>query len=177
MADTLLELSNVETAYGRSQVLFGVSFAIAAGQMVTVSGDNAHAFQAGLETKGYLLAQGDRRDFVIVDRAGGIHSLGRRIDGMKAAELHEFMAPFDRDSGQFKGLRFIQGGRSRPRRLVYLAGVVAKRFDVGFKAFAQRLAERGKPPKVITVAVMRKLIEAANLVLGRGQPWVKQTQT
>ena len=35
MADALLELSNVETAYGRSQVLFGVSFAIAAGQMVT----------------------------------------------------------------------------------------------------------------------------------------------
>lgn len=101
--------------------------------------------------------------------------LGTMKRGQAAALLG--VAPFDRDSGQFKGLRFIQGGRSRPRRLVYLAGVVAKRFDVGFKAFAQRLAERGKPPKVITVAVMRKLIEAANLVLGRGQPWVKQTQT
>ena len=40
MADALLELSNVETAYGRSQVLFGVSFAIAAGQMVTLMGRN-----------------------------------------------------------------------------------------------------------------------------------------
>jgi len=40
MADTLLELTNVETAYGRSQVLFGVSFAIAAGQMVTLMGRN-----------------------------------------------------------------------------------------------------------------------------------------
>ena len=40
MADALLELSNVETTYGRSQVLFGVSFAIPAGQMVTLMGRN-----------------------------------------------------------------------------------------------------------------------------------------
>lgn len=58
--------------------------------------DNAIAFQAALEAKGYRLAQGDRRDFVIVDRAGGIHSLARRIDGMKAAELRAFMASIDR---------------------------------------------------------------------------------
>lgn len=101
--------------------------------------------------------------------------LGSMRRGQAASLLG--VAPFDRDSGQFKGLRFIQGGRSRARRLVYLAGVTAKRFDKGFKAFAERLAQRGKPPKVITVAVMRKLIEAANLVLGRGQPWVKQHAT
>ena len=40
MADALLELTNVETAYGRSQVLFGVSFGISAGQMVTLMGRN-----------------------------------------------------------------------------------------------------------------------------------------
>src|SRR6185369_4260704 len=40
MADVLLELTNVETAYGRSQVLFGVSFAIPSGQMVTLMGRN-----------------------------------------------------------------------------------------------------------------------------------------
>ena len=40
MADALLQLSNVETAYGRSQVLFGVSFDIAAGEMVTLMGRN-----------------------------------------------------------------------------------------------------------------------------------------
>jgi len=101
--------------------------------------------------------------------------LGSMKRGQAASLLG--VAPFDRDSGQFKGLRFIQGGRSRPRRLMYLAGLIAKRFDAGFKAFAERLAERGKPPKVITVAVMRKLIEAANLVLGRKQPWIKQPQT
>ena len=40
MADALLQLTNVETAYGRSQVLFGVSFDIAAGEMVTLMGRN-----------------------------------------------------------------------------------------------------------------------------------------
>jgi transposase len=87
------------------------------------------------------------------------------------------VAPFDRDSGQFKGLRFIAGGRARPRRMLYLAALAAKRCDPGLKAFVQRLLARGKPPKVAIVAVMRKLIEAANLVLSRGQPWVKQLAT
>jgi len=59
--------------------------------------DNAQAFHAVLHEHDYILAKGDRRDFVIVDRKGGIHSLARRIDGMKAAELREFMAPIDRE--------------------------------------------------------------------------------
>jgi hypothetical protein len=54
--------------------------------------DNPQAFEAALAERGYMLAKGDRRDFVIVDREGGIHSLARRIDGMKAAELREFMS-------------------------------------------------------------------------------------
>src|SRR5438128_9975847 len=40
MPEPLLQLSNVETAYGRSQVLFGVSFDIVAGEMVTLMGRN-----------------------------------------------------------------------------------------------------------------------------------------
>ena len=55
------------------------------------------------------------------------------------------VAPFDRDSGQWKGLRFISGGRARPRRMLYLAAVVAKRFDPGLKAFAERLRARAHP--------------------------------
>jgi hypothetical protein len=60
--------------------------------------DNAEAFKAALEERGYVLAQGDRRDFVIIDSKGGVHSLARRIDGMKAADLRAFMADIDRDS-------------------------------------------------------------------------------
>lgn len=84
------------------------------------------------------------------------------------------VAPFDRDSGQYKGQRHIYGGRGRLRRMLYMAGLVAKRYDDSFKAFAQRLLDRGKPPKVAIVAVMRKLIEAANSVLARGTPWLPQ---
>lgn len=87
------------------------------------------------------------------------------------------VAPFDRESGQWKGQRFICGGRRRPRRMLYLAALAAKRWDPSLKAFADGLAARAKPPKLIVVAVMRKLIEAANLILGRGQPWTKLRPT
>jgi transposase len=97
--------------------------------------------------------------------------LGQMRRGQPAALIGT--APFDRDSGQFKGLRFIAGGRQRPRRMLYLAALSAKRCDPGLKAFADQLLARGKPAKVAIVAVMRKLIEAANLVLARGQPWIK----
>lgn len=101
--------------------------------------------------------------------------LGALRKGQAAALIG--VAPFDRDSGQWKGLRFISGGRSRPRRMLYLAALSAKRCDPGLKAFAQSLVQRGKPLKVAIIAVMRKLIEAANLVLSRGQPWLKHPAT
>jgi hypothetical protein len=79
--------------------------------------DGAEAFRSALEDKGYLLAQGDRRDFVIVDRAGGIHSLARRIDGIRAADLREFMAPIDRDRlPSAEEARDVQIGRNDVRR-------------------------------------------------------------
>jgi branched-chain amino acid transport system ATP-binding protein len=40
MAEPVLALEGVETAYGLSQVLFGVSFAVGAGEMVTLMGRN-----------------------------------------------------------------------------------------------------------------------------------------
>jgi transposase len=82
------------------------------------------------------------------------------------------VAPFDRDSGRFKGQRHIAGGRTRTRRMVYLAALSASRCDVGLRAFAERLRAAGKQPKVVLVAVMRKLIHAANLVIARGTPWL-----
>lgn len=60
--------------------------------------DGPEAFRAALQERGYTLARGDRRDYVILDHKGGIHSLARRIDGMKAAELREFMSALDPES-------------------------------------------------------------------------------
>ena len=56
--------------------------------------------------------------------------------------------------------------------MLYLAALAAKRCDPGYRAFAQRLIAGGKAAKVAITAVMRKLIEAANLVLSRGTPWI-----
>jgi len=83
------------------------------------------------------------------------------------------VAPFDHDSGSLKGKRFVSGGRARPRTFTYLAALTAKRVNSPFKDFADRLEKAGKPPKVIVIAVMRKLIEAANIVLKRQTPWVE----
>ena len=95
--------------------------------------------------------------------------LGAMSPGEAASMLG--VAPFDHDSGRFKGQRHIAGGRTRSRRMVYLAALSASRCDPGLRAFAERLRAAGKRPKVVLVAVMRKLIHAANLVLARGTPW------
>ena len=97
--------------------------------------------------------------------------LGQMQHGQAAALLG--VAPYDRDSGQFRGQRFIAGGRRRPRRLVYIAALSAKRCDPTFKAVADRMLAKGKAKKVVIVAVMRRLIEAANIVLARAAPWNK----
>src|SRR3954451_9760581 len=52
--------------------------------------DNGQRFRAAIEAAGYVLARGDRRDFVVVDRTGDDYSLARQL-GMKAAELRAFM--------------------------------------------------------------------------------------
>jgi hypothetical protein len=59
------------------------------------TGDGA-AFAAALAQRGYILARGDRRDFVIVDGAGDDHSLARRLDGIKAAEIRTRLVALDR---------------------------------------------------------------------------------
>jgi len=60
--------------------------------------ENAAEFVEGLEATGYRLCIGDRRDFVILDQAGQVHSLARRLDGVKAKELKAFMEGYDRAS-------------------------------------------------------------------------------
>jgi Relaxase/Mobilisation nuclease domain len=60
--------------------------------------DSGQAFAAALDEHGYILARGDRRDFVVVDRAGDEHALGKKKLGAKAAEIRARMADIDRDA-------------------------------------------------------------------------------
>jgi hypothetical protein len=52
-------------------------------------------FQAALAERGWVLARGDRRDFVAIDPTGGVHSIARRIGGAKAADVRERFADID----------------------------------------------------------------------------------
>ena len=65
----------------------------------------------------------------------------------------------------------IWGGRSRVRRVLSLATLVAKRCNPVIRAFAQRLAAAGKPPKVVTTACMHKLLTILNAMLRHGAAW------
>ncbi|MGE0290451.1 MAG: relaxase/mobilization nuclease domain-containing protein [Bradyrhizobium sp.] len=78
--------------------------------------DNGHSFRAALEASGdYVLARGDRRDFVVIDRAGDEHSPARRL-GMKAAEVRKFMADLDRDDlPSVQEAKVYQLGRQQER--------------------------------------------------------------
>lgn len=72
------------------------------------------------------------------------------------------LAPHASDSGQRKGRRRIWGGRPRVKRILYIAALVASRFDPALKAFRTRLTDAGKPLKVALIAVARKLLTILN---------------
>jgi len=85
------------------------------------------------------------------------------------------LAPFNRDSGAMKGKRSISGGRKSVRCVLYMAAIAAKRCNPVIKAFAERLAQHGKPFKVIITACMRKLLVILNAIIKSGRPWMAQT--
>lgn len=82
------------------------------------------------------------------------------------------VAPFSRDSGRKKGQRFVRAGRVQVRAPVYMAGLVAIRFNPPLKSFYRRLRDAGKPPRLALVAVMRKLLTILNAILRDNKPWV-----
>jgi transposase len=81
------------------------------------------------------------------------------------------VAPFNRDSGTLRGKRTVWGGRSSVRATLYMATLVATRFNPVIKAFYQRLLEAGKPKKVALTACMRKLLTILNSMVKHGCPW------
>jgi transposase len=72
------------------------------------------------------------------------------------------VAPLNRDSGTLRGHRRIFGGRPRVRAVLYMAALVAVRWQPEFKAFYQQLRARGKLAKVALVACMRKWLVVLN---------------
>jgi len=81
------------------------------------------------------------------------------------------VAPVARDSGTFQGKRHIRGGRAQVRQAVYMAALVATRFNADMKRKYQTLIENGKPPKLALTVVMRKLIILANALIRDNRKW------
>jgi transposase len=81
------------------------------------------------------------------------------------------VAPFNRDSGRFRGTRAIWGGRARLRALLYMATLAAVRSNPLIRPFYQRLRAAGKKPKVALTACMRKLLTILNAMVRSGTRW------
>lgn len=81
------------------------------------------------------------------------------------------VAPFNRDSGTFRGKREVWGGRAPVRAALYMGALVATRHNPVIKEFYERLLAAGKPKKVALVACMRKLLSILNAVLRDRVVW------
>jgi len=89
--------------------------------------------------------------------------LGRLRDEAVAALVG--VAPYDRDSGRFQGLRRIAGGRRTVRGALFMATLSAVRHDRLLRAHHQQLLARGKKPLVALTACLRKLLVLLNRLL------------
>jgi transposase len=123
-----------------------------------------------------------------VDRLCTIPGVGRLTAATLVASLPELgtcnrweiaaltgTAPFNRDSGSYRGKKFCWGGRADPRRSLYMAALVGTRHNPVLKALYQRLRAQGKPAKQALTACMRKLAIYANALLRDNATWRQTT--
>ncbi len=99
----------------------------------------------------------------------GVPELGTLSNRQAAALVG--LAPMADDSGTHRGARRVTGGRKAVRAVLYMAAQSARRYNPPLREFADRLAAAGKEPKVVLIAVARKLLVIANAVLRTGTPW------
>lgn len=93
-----------------------------------------------------------------------------RLDRKRIAALAG-LAPWTRQSGQWRGKSFIGGGRASVRACLFMAALVASRHNPQLKAFHQRLLAAGKAKMVALIAVARKLLTILNAIIRDQTPW------
>ena len=81
------------------------------------------------------------------------------------------VAPFNRDSGTWRGRRTIWGGRAAVRSVLYMSTLVATRHNPVIRKFYERLLAAGKAKKVALIACMRKLLTILNAMVKNQQRW------
>ena len=118
------------------------------------------------------------------DLLTSVPSIGKTIAHTLLAELPELgalnrrqvaalagLCPWTRKSGQWKGKSFIAGGRAPVRSALFVAALVAVRWNPALKTFHQRLIAAGKEKMVALIAVARKLLTILNAILRDKSPW------
>ena len=81
------------------------------------------------------------------------------------------LAPWTRQSGQWRGKSFIGGGRKSVRNVLFMAAMVASHHNPILKPFRDKLVAAGKPKLVALIAVARKLLTILNAILRDQRPW------
>jgi len=118
------------------------------------------------------------------DLLASVPGIGDRIARALLADLPELgqldrraiaalagLAPFTRQSGQWRGQSFIAGGRAAPRSALFIGAMVAARHNGPLKAFYQRLVTAGKPKRLALIATARKLLTILNAIIRDKKPW------
>jgi transposase len=93
-----------------------------------------------------------------------------RLDRKEIAALAG-LAPFTRQSGQWRGRSFIGGGRAAVRSALFMGAMVARQHNPTLKAFFERLVAAGKPKMAALIAVARKLLTILNAIVRDQKPW------
>ena len=81
------------------------------------------------------------------------------------------LAPWTRQSGQWRGRSMTGGGRASVRAALYMGALVASRSNPVLKALYDRLLQVGKAKKVALIAVARRLLTFANAIIRSQTPW------
>ena len=81
------------------------------------------------------------------------------------------VVPFNRDSGNMRGKRYISGGRKAVRDMLYMAAVSASRHNNDMNAFYKRLTQKGKSAKLALTAIIRKIVILANALIKNNRLW------
>lgn len=121
------------------------------------------------------------------DLLASVPGIGRTIARTLLAELPELgtldrrraaalvgLAPWTRQSGQWRGRSLIGGGRASVRAALLMGAMVGARRNPVLKAFRDRLVAAGKPKLVALIATARKLVTILNAVLRDNKPWREQ---
>ena len=93
-----------------------------------------------------------------------------QVSGKQIAALAG-LAPFNCDSGHWRGKRHVWGGRRKVRVALYLAATVARQWNPAIRDFYGRLRKQGKSYRQAMIACARKLLVILNAMLAQGQPW------